>query len=145
MPSEGGPFVKAAVFVDRVIEGKDDVLTLVRVIDRLTATSSGAEPAARMPTAEFQMHAVIMLVSGRARGRYQVRLVREAPDADRADVWSGGIFLEGNNKGHNLNLALSESFSREGTYWYDVFVNEELLTRMPFQVVYQPITAPTTG
>jgi hypothetical protein len=140
MAFEGGPYVKAAVFVNQVIEGKDNVLSLIRVIDRLVTTASGPAPPQNMPVASLAMHAVIMFVPGRARGRHQIRLVREAPNADRIEVWSGGILFEGENKGHNVNLALNETFSLEGVYWYDVFVDDGLVTRMPFQVVYQPMS-----
>ena len=141
MPFEGGPYIKAAVFVGQVIEGKDNVLSLIRVIDRLVSAASGLEPPQEMPTVTFSMSAVIMIVAGKARGRHQVKLVREAPNTERKDIWIGGILLEGENKGHNLNLALNESFSLEGIYWYDVFIDDQLMTRMPFQVVYQPSTA----
>ncbi len=143
MPFDGGPYVKAAVLVNQVIEGKDGVLTLVRVIDRLTTQASGPQPPVDMPVATFSMNAVLMFVSGKARGRHQVRIVREAPNADRKEIWSGGILMEGEQKGHNLNLGLKESFELEGTYWYDVYVDDELMTRMPFQVIYQPMRSVT--
>ncbi len=145
MPFDGGPYIKAAVFVSQVIEGKDNVLSLIRVIDRLTTSASGPEPPNDMPEATFTMNAVIMLVAGKARGRHQVRFVREDPNGERRDIWSGGVPLEGENKGHNINLALSESFALEGTYWYDVFIEDVLMTRMPFQVIYRPMSVSTSS
>ena len=143
MPFDGGPYIKAAMFVNQVIEGKDNVLTLVRVIDRLTTTASGPSAPSEMPPASFPMHAVIMLVAGKARGRHQVKIIREAPNSERREIWTGGINLEGENKGHNLNLGLNETFALEGVYWYDVFIDDVLMTRMPFQVIYQPISTGT--
>ena len=142
MPFEGGPYVKAALFVNQVIEGKDDVLSLIRVIDRIVTTAQGSAPPNEMPPVTgFTMHAVLMFVSGKARGRHQVRLVREAPSGDRSDRWSGALLLEGEHKGQNLNLRPTETFELEGNYWYDVYVDEELMTRMPFQIVYQPMSS----
>jgi len=140
MPFEGGPFLKAAVFVNLVIQGNDNVMSLIRVIDRLTQRAQGPEAPQEMPATNFPMHAVIMLVAGKARGRHQVKIVREAPNGVRKDVWTGGIQLEGENKGHNITLGLNESFDLEGTYWYDVFIEDGLVTRMPFQVIYQPMS-----
>ena len=141
MPFEGGPYVKAAAFCDRVIEGKDGVLSLIRVIDRLTTTAAGADTPKDMPPANFPVSAVVMLISGRARGRHELRVDREAPDGTRKPVWSGSLLLEGDYKGNNVVLNLSETFELEGTYWYDIFVEEELLTRMPFQVTYVRLSA----
>lgn len=141
MPFDGGPYVKSAVFVNQVIEGKDNVLTLVRVIDRLTTSASGQSVPEEMPEATFSMRAVLMFTAGKARGRHQVRIVREAPNAERRDIWSGGIHFEGEHQAHNLNLGLHETFSLEGVYWYDVYIDDELMTRMPFQVIYQPISS----
>jgi hypothetical protein len=145
MPFDGGPYLKAAVFVNVAIQGNDNVLSLIRVIDRLVTQAQGASPPKEMPVVTSRMNAVIMLVSGKARGRHEVRLVREAPNGVRKDVWTGGILLEGENKGHNINLEMNETFDLEGTYWYDVLVENELMTRMPFQVLYQPMTTRATG
>jgi len=145
MPFEGGPYLKAAVFCDRVIEGKDNVLSLIRVVDRLMTTAAGANPPKDMPTASFQMSVVIMLISGKARGRHDVRIEREAPNGERKKIWEGSVQLEGENKGHNLNLGLSETFEYEGVYWYDIFVEDELLTRSPFQVGYVRVSAGRVG
>ena len=32
----------------------------------------------------------------------------------------------------------------EGLYWWDVYLNQEMVTRMPLRVIYQR-TGPTTG
>jgi hypothetical protein len=136
MAFEGGPYVKAAVFCDRVIEGKDNVLSFIRVIDRLVTVASGPGAPNEMPPSSFQMTAVIMFTSGMARGRHDVRLEREAPNGTRNSIYSASVHLEGENKGHNLILNLAERFDFEGIYWYDVFVENQLMTRMPFQVIY---------
>ena len=139
MPFDGGPYLKAAVFVNMVIHGNDNVLSLIRVIDRLTSTAQGPEPPSEMPPAQFNMTAVIMLTAGRARGSHELRIVREAPDGSREDVWTGGILLEGENKAHNVTLQLAETFDLEGVYWYDVYIDGDFMTRMPFQIIYQPM------
>jgi hypothetical protein len=140
MPFEGGPYLKAAVFVNVVIQGNDNVMSLIRIVDRLVTSAQGPEPPQKMPPATFSMNAVIMLVAGKARGRHQLKISREAPDGTRKDIWAGGILLEGEHKAHTINLSMNETFELEGTYWFDVTLEETLLTRMPFQVVYQPMS-----
>lgn len=136
MPFEGGPYVKAALFCERVIEGKDNVLSLVRVIDRLTTTAAGADPPKEMPQTNFGSTLVLAFVAGRARGRKEVRIERESPDGQRKQVWQGSVLMEGEYKANNVLLNLNETFELEGVYWYDISIDDELVTRMPFQVSY---------
>ena len=136
MPLEQGPYLKTAVFCESVIEGKDGVLSLIRIIDRMTATAAGSEAPADMPVIRRQMTAVLMLVSGRATGREDVKLEVEEPSGARRQLWSGTAHMEGADRGQNLILQFETELKAEGLYWFDVFIGEQLLTRMPFRVIY---------
>lgn len=136
---EGGPYVKCAAFCERVIEGKDSVLSLIRVIDRLISTATGPAPPQDMPTVTLAFTAVLSFVAGRARGRHEVRVEREAPNGERRPVWSGSILVNGEESAHNLLLNLNETFDLEGIYWYDIFLEAQLITRMPMQVSYMRV------
>lgn len=145
MAFEGGPYIKVAAFCDRAIEGKDGAISLIRVIDRLITTAAGSETPKNMQPVAFQMAAVVMFVSGQALGRHEVKIEKVGPDGFRKPVWSGSILMEGDYKGQNIVLNLNELFELEGTYWYDVFLEEHLMTRMPFQVTYMRLSAGTAG
>jgi len=81
-PSAGdpGPYLELAVLCERVLEERDGVLSLVRLVDRLEVTVPGpagaAGPAALAPV---QLFAVVGFKSGQARGRHQLRLTLERP------------------------------------------------------------------
>lgn len=136
-PPQRGPYLKAALFCDQVIEGKDGVLSLIRVVDRLTRTIAGPEAPPEMPPVTHRMVAVLMLTSGHARGRHDIRLEVEPPDpTKRRDVWSGTIHFEGEDKGHNLVVSVDAQFEVEGLYWFNVYLEDQLFTRMPFRVLY---------
>jgi hypothetical protein len=34
---------------------------------------------------------------------------------------------------------------QEGLYWWDLYLNEELVTRMPLRVMYQRLRTPAAG
>lgn len=136
MPIEQGPYLKAALFCESVIEEKDGVLSFIRVIDRLTTTAVGPEAPADMPTIRRQMKAVLMLVSGRATGREDVKLEVEEPSGTKRQLWAGTIQMEGNDRGQNLILDFGMEFKDEGLYWFDVLVGDQPLTRMPFRIIY---------
>ena len=136
-----GPYLKAAVICSDVIEGKDGVLSLIRIIDRLMITAAGPKPPPEMPPTKYSLKIVLMFISGRARGSHDLRTKIEEPDGTSRDRWAGTIHLEGEDRGANVVIALEEDFAREGLYWFDLYFDGALLTRMPFRVIYQRVEA----
>ena len=139
MIPETGPYLKAAVFCDNVIEGKDGVLSLIRVIDRATLTAAGPQAPAEMPPVARELKLVLMFISGRARGTHSVELKVEKPNGDIREEWSGTVFFEGEDRGANLIIQMSFSFEIEGLYWFHLFVGDSLLTKLPFRLIYQRV------
>ena len=135
-----GPYLKAAVICSDVIEGKDGVLSFIRIIDRLTITVAGSQLPSDMPPLPAQrLKFVLMLISGRARGTHDVTLRVERPDATTRDVWNGNVFLEGEDRGANVIIDAGIKFQQEGLYWFDVYLDGAPLTRMPFRLIYQRV------
>lgn len=135
-PPQRGPYLKAALFCDQVIEGKDGVLSLIRVVDRVTTMASGPGAPKDMPSVTHGLVAVVMLTSGSARGPEEVRLEMERPDGQRKDVWTGTVHMEGEDKGQNLVLNFQTTFELPGLYWFNLYVGEQLFTRMPLRLMY---------
>jgi len=136
-----GPYLKAAVICSDVIEGKDGVLSLIRIIDRLTISAAGPQPPPEMPPAKCPLKIVLMFVSGRARGSHEAAVKIEQPDTTPRDCWTGTVFLEGEDRGANVVIGLEAEFPQEGLYWFDVYVDGTRITRMPFRVIYQRVGA----
>ena len=145
MSNQTGPHLKAAVFCGDVIEGKDGVLSLIRVIDRLVITAGGAQIPAEMPPVPQVLKLVVMLVSGRAKGTHDLELRIEKPDGTSLSGWQNTVFFEGEDRGANLIAEIPMKFENEGLYWFDLLLDGTLLTRLPFRVIYQrvgPATLP---
>lgn len=138
MAFEQGPYVQLACFCERVLEQKDGVLSLIRVINRVTQSATGPEAPREMPPFVYRLSAVIALRSGQARGRHEVKIVRELPsglkDTERAPTFT--VHLTGQEQGHNIVVNIEMPFEQEGLYWFDVLFDDELLTRMPLRVSY---------
>jgi len=132
-----GPFLKAAAICSDVIEGKDGVLSLIRIIDRLTITAAGTQLPAELPPQKYPLKIVLMLISGRARGSHSAAIRIEQPDTTSRPCWSGTVFLEGEDRGANVVIALEAEFPQEGLYWFDLYFDDARITRMPFRVIYQ--------
>ena len=139
MAFEDGPFVQAACFCDMVIQDKAETLSLIRIIDTLTRTEGGPNPPEEMPPVLHTMKLVLMLKSGKARGRYNLRIVPELPSGETKDPIIVSVHFEGEEKGQNVVSDLRFPFTQEGLYWFHVYLDEDKLTAIPFRVKYSRI------
>lgn len=90
-----------------------------------------------MPKIQTPLKLVLMLVSGRARGTHATNVNIERPDGTVSHLWSGDVFLEGEDRGANLIVNMQIDFGLEGLYWFHVRLDDAELTRMPFRLIYQ--------
>ena len=51
------------------------------------------------------------------------------------------VHFEGEDRGTNVIYAATLNVEQEGLYWFDVLLDDELLTRMPLRILYQRQTA----
>ena len=140
-----GPYVQAALFCEKVLQEPDHVLSIIRVIDQVTIKVVGAEAPEALPRFGYSMQALIMLKPGSARGRHTYMLSMERPNGLKNEVGTGTAnFTGGQNQGASIRLNLNLTFDQEGLYWFDLILDGKLLTRMPFQVLYELIKPGTT-
>ncbi|MBI2217108.1 MAG: hypothetical protein HYU51_07415 [Candidatus Rokubacteria bacterium] len=136
-PDLGGPYLQIAAFCENVIEGKDGVLSLIRVIDRFVHTAVGAGAPEKMPAVPVNAHLVLSFKSGFAKGSFPVKIRGVSPDGKPLPDVSIPMQLEGDDRGQNIVLQVGLVLEQEGLYWFDVYVGERLMTRMPLRLVYQ--------
>jgi hypothetical protein len=139
--ASGGPYLGIAVLCERVLQEADGVLSIIRVVDRVTQQAIGPEAPDEMPPVPVALSAVVMLKAGQARGSFPVRITLEGPSGERLPFdLVLPVLLEGEDRGVNLVLDLRFQAEQQGLYWFDVLFGrqEELLTRVPLRIVYQP-------
>jgi hypothetical protein len=144
-----GPFVNVAVFCDSTVLGNDNALSIIRIIDTVTTAAEGDDPPDQMPPFVFKSNLVIAMKAGEARGRYALKLRPEAPDGRQLESRETPIQLEGGHTGVNVLTEVAFGIDQEGLWWFDVlFVAakdaEQLLTRVPLRVVYEPRRRPAS-
>jgi hypothetical protein len=142
----GGPFLQMAVFCEKVLHEKDGVLSAIRIIDRVTHSISAETIPDSMPAINFPVTAVICFKSGDATGKYEVKIKTIPPSGEEVATFSGPIlFTEEKNQGANIVINMMLAAKQEGIYWFDVMLNDQLVTRMPFQIIYHRVTSTTTA
>jgi hypothetical protein len=136
MIPETGPYLKAAAICADVIEGKDGVLSLIRIVDRAIIGAAGPDAPEQMPAVPQQLKLVLMLTSGRARGTQPARVTLENPLGMVEDIWGGTLFFEGEDRGVNCIIEMQVAFTMEGLYWFHVRLEDNLLTKLPYRLIY---------
>ena len=133
-----GPWLAAALLCEKVIEDKEGTLSLIRIIDRVTTTAVGQGTPSEMPPTPITVTLVAAFKSGSARGRSDFRIDAEAPTGLRTPLAQAlSIIFEGEDRGANLIINLNFTAQHEGLYWFDLFLDDKLVTRVPLRVVYQ--------
>lgn len=133
-----GPYVQAAAFCEKTLQEVDGTFSLIRVVDRMTASVRGAEAPTELPAVPINVTFVIMLKSGDAKGRHPVTIGIQMPDTRRLPDQTVDVMFEGEERGVTLILNLQLE-AMEGIYWFDVRCNNHELTRAPLRVIYQRI------
>jgi hypothetical protein len=116
------------------------VMSAIRVLDRYTfILGPDNQPLSPKQPVFF----LINFKSGEALGNLAVKLEREDPSALRTTLLETQLFFEGQDRGAQLVVSADFEPVEPGLYWYDVFVSERLVTRMPLRAIFQP--QPTVG
>lgn len=141
----GGPFLAAAVFCDSVLRGEDGVLTVVRIIDRITITIPADAPP-EVPSDKHrlltQIEGLVGFKSGYAGGKHELKLVIQSPSGKRqVMVNQTADFKAEVHGGYHLRLKTGIAVGESGLYLVDVFLDGKRMTRMPLLIVVQRLDA----
>lgn len=138
MLGDKGPYLAVAVICERALQEQDGVISLIRVIDRITVGASGPDVPYDMPPVPINFTVVIALKSGSARGRHTLKLTPEDPSGLKLNTLEMPVHFEGEDRGANLIVQFGLTAEMEGLYWIDAYFADDLLTRIPLRVIYQP-------
>lgn len=150
MPEDGlqmRPFVQVACICQTPIQEVNGYMTVVRIMDRIAIP--GFTPT--MPPTPLQnLCLLLILKAGLLRETHSIRVVPVTPSGKSlpAIVETNALF-EGDERGTITAVPVPLVVNEEGLYWFDVFVEEDLLTRIPLRLIYQrlpmPIQPPPTN
>lgn len=127
------PYLQMAVFCEKVLREADGVLSIIRVIDRLIHT--GAEKD--MLPFTHQFIACLTFKSGHVNNKMTIWVKPISPEGHALPEMSFPVLFEGDDRGAGVVVQLNFTFESEGLYWFDVFIEDELVTRMSMRILYQ--------
>jgi len=108
-----GPYLIAAVICEKVLQEKDETVSLIRIIDRVTLTVPASLFPETLPPLNLNLNAFISLKSGSAKGRHTIKWRVETPSGIKLPEQLIPVLFEGDDRGVKSNLN-SESNSRSG-------------------------------
>jgi hypothetical protein len=101
-------------------------------------TLQSPSPENMQPTS-LNLNAFLSFRSGAAKGRNTIKWVMEEPSGIRGPEQLLPALFEGEDRGANFILGLPLTVNQEGVYWFDIFLEDQLLTRIPLRILYQRI------
>jgi hypothetical protein len=139
----GGPYLRAALICERVLQEQDSVVSAIRVIDRLTFP---ADETGVPLNPQFPITFLIMFTAAAARGNFTVGLDLEKPSGEQLSVLQAPVFFEGGERSVNMILSTQFEPDQQGLYWFGVSFERERVTRIPLRAIFQqPPTADRGG
>jgi hypothetical protein len=143
------PFVQIACICQTFLQEANGAISVIRVLDRIGIP--GFTPQMQ-PTPLQNLVLLLVLKSGQLRETHPIKVVPVTPSGkqERPIIETNGLF-QGDELGVISAAPIAMVINEEGPYWFDVYVEEELVTRIPLRVVYQrlpmpmPMQQPPTG
>ena len=122
------PLIAAAFFCEKIQLEKDDVASIVRIIDKIYV------PRERPDDAMIQVTMFAGVKSGALKGKGEMSFVARGPSLeDGRTIGPFPVLLNGDEHGAQFNLQFAVP-TKLGLYWFDVMWNEELLTSVPLRL-----------
>ena len=140
MSDEGGPFLLAAFICEKVLIEADGVMSAIRIIDRTNVVPPPGLAPSEMPPVDLNHTLFVNFKAGQARGRSSVKLVLRSPLGLKLTEATTPVLWEGEDRGVNLVIPLRLRVEQEGLYWFEVHLEDKLVTKIPFRVMYQSTT-----
>jgi hypothetical protein len=139
MPNTG-PYVAVATLCERHLLESDNVISIMRVVDRLTITAAGENAPEELPAFPIGLTAIIILRRGETRGRHALKIRPEDPSGRQHDSTTVSVLFTGDPEaGVNVIIDLNQfGVDQVGLWWFDVLFGdaETLLSRIPLRIDY---------
>jgi len=130
------PQLKLGVVCERVLQEKDGVLSLIRIVDQFIITATGKEPPDQLPEGVAPLTIVMSWTGGLGTHEAAFNIVSPGGETQPSPrSWS--FNLDALSGGHNIIVKLPVKVKKAGVYWIEFLLNGQVKSRIPFQVLYK--------
>jgi hypothetical protein len=136
MGSEDGPYLSVAVICEKALRETDNVLSLIRIVDRWVVNSYTSTMA---PT-PLLICLVLALKNGKFRGSRILSVRPKAPSGTELQPRNTPVLFQGDDDGGvNVVFAVPFIVQETGTHWFEIFLDETFVTKLPLTVAFQTV------
>ncbi|HLN33488.1 MAG TPA: hypothetical protein VK395_37520 [Gemmataceae bacterium] len=151
-----GPYLAAALLCDHAMNDKaDGALSVIRIVDQVKL-SLPSDAAPDFPSKENRLPVYMVMVlsfkTGDSPGTHSLRVVMESPSGKIETAIERELaFSDEQQGGSNVILKNTIMVYHGGVFWYNIYLDGKLMTRMPLKVTiekdlppkYVPAVPPT--
>lgn len=132
-PAPKSPNLTFAVLCERVMQEKDEVMSIIRIVDTVRVMSVAPGIVGPPPAIVSLNMAVGFRPESAMNG--ELRLEIESPTGQQLAPMSIPLTMKGGGDGANVVVPLLFNASDPGLYWIDVSFRNRRLARVPLRVV----------
>ncbi|HEV3449237.1 MAG TPA: hypothetical protein VG099_31665 [Gemmataceae bacterium] len=136
-----GPYLATAVFCDNVLREHDGTISAIRMVDQVRIGIPANAPA-DVPSKEKRVQVIttglLCFKTGDYPGSHKIRIVMESPDGKISEQQERMLeFTPHEHGGGNLIFPTSIMVYRGGLFWFNVYLDDKLMTRMPLAITIE--------
>lgn len=131
-----GPFFGMAAFCEYVLDEKDNVLSAIRIIDRVTLVleEEMQEGAATTP---YFVSCMIRFGSFRLSTEHTLTVKLKNPAGEEKSLTETPLIFQAERTGVNFVIKMGLGFKWEGIYWLMVYLDNAFVTQVPLRVEFR--------
>lgn len=129
------PSLRISVLCERVLEEKDGSLSLIRLIDRLVITAEGTDLPKELPPSQVALIALMSWIDG--LGNYEAKIRVNFPDGNSLESPTFPFYLDSLDKVQNHIVRMTLPIKRDGIYWFNFLLGDEVKGKVPLRVIYE--------
>ena len=145
-----GPLLNVAVFCERTLQEKDDVISLIRIIDRVLVGDISQAPPGIQQSSPAQIKSTpegelveigvhlgffIRFTSLKLEAERELQIVIRNPLNEEVELTRIPMKFVTDKNGYNFRGDLMLRMKHFGQYWMLLFMDGALITRVPLDVV----------
>jgi hypothetical protein len=132
---ESLPYVTAALICEKVIQEKDGTLSAIRIVDRAELGIQTNDPNVRNVVQAIQLTGLVCIKAGPAKGSGLLTIDIVNPSRKTTRLGQFALDLHGEDQGQNFVLNMVIAPQEDGLHWFDVRVDDQLLSKIPLTLL----------
>jgi len=132
----GGPYLSSAVLCEKVLNEKDHVFSLIRIVDRVTINYEDDSGESELPLTPINIMFFISFQSGSYGGKKTLNLEFIQPNGARREKLEVPLLFQP-SQSNNLVVEFDSKTNQEGLHWFVLKLDEVEFTRVPLTVNFR--------